>query len=115
MSTPTDCSWLISTSVIYLHLFLLLSWEVFFDIIIEIVVVIVSYSISTADFMKILLRLLRILVEFWFFELIIAALISKLEARFIFSLYLLQKILSLCKMGFCFPNIERDVLLLESS
>ena len=115
MSTTTYCSWLISTSVIYLHLLLLLSWKVFFDIIIKIVVVIVSYSISTADFVQILLRLLRILVESWFVELVIATLVSKLETRFIFSLYLLKKILSLSKMCFCFPNIKRNVLLLESS
>ena len=115
MSTTTYCSWLISTSVIYLHLLLLLSWKVFFDIIIKIVVVIVSYSISTADFVQILLRLLRILVESRFVELIITTLVSKLKTRFIFSLYLLQKILSLSKMCFSFPNIERNVLLLESS
>ena len=115
MSTTTYCSWLISTSVIDLHFLLLLSWKVFFDIIIKIVVVIVSYSISTADFVQILLRLLRILVESRFIELVIATLVSKLETRFIFSFYFLQKILSLSKMCFCFPNIKRNVLLLEIS
>lgn len=115
MSTTTYCSWLISTSVIDLHFLLLLSWKVFFDIIIKIVVVIVSYSISTADFVQILLRLLRILVESRFIELVIATLVSKLETRFIFSFYFLQKILSFSKMCFCFPNIKRNVLLLKIS